>query len=261
MEHEKAVLMLVTALCEAYERKIRDQFVKLYSHALKEVPTNVINQVLPKLLKRNSAFMPRPGEVLAACVGDRPESFDPAAMAWKVLRKAIASVGGYYSVVFTDPAIAAAVEDMGGWTYLCELTQRDIEFKAKEFPQRYELARRMKLQAGKVLAGLQSRDAKTGKADVKVIGYVDGVVKIGNYAQPKEQKLLEAPKPVAIGCVADFAKRLEQKACETEKSELSATALPIKPQKREKDPNIAIAERELLKSTAIQKLKKSVFGE
>ena len=101
MTHSKRVLWLLTALCEAYERTLTDQLFDLYEVALKGVDAKAIEAALPKLLKRDTGFMPRPGEVLAAC-GGNPEEFDPAGLAWKVVLQAIIKVGGYDSVVFTD---------------------------------------------------------------------------------------------------------------------------------------------------------------
>lgn len=237
MTHAKLVLWLLTALCEAYERKLTDQLYELYLVALKDVDARTIEAALPKLLRRDTGFMPRPGEVFAACGGDGdPAQFDPEGLAWKLVRTAIGKIGGYCSVVFADPAIALAIDDMGGWSYLCELTQRELDFKAKDFPKRYELARRMKSPKVRVLAGLQQRDAKTDKADIKMIGMVSGEILIGLYRPPEEQKRLtftQTAKPVSAVTVAGFAKLLEHKL---------SVALPER-EATEESPVVALRKR------------------
>ena len=79
-------------------------------------------------------FCPRPADVVRLIQGGK---LDASMLAWSKVERAIRSVGRYSSVVFDDPIIHAVVYDMGGWVKLCEITEDELPFRAKEFETRY----------------------------------------------------------------------------------------------------------------------------
>jgi Domain of unknown function (DUF6475) len=75
-------------------------------------------------------FAPKPADVVRILQGTHT---DRSLMAWAKLHRAIGRVGSWKSIVFDDPAIHAAVEDLGGWLALCSGTSDDLPFLQKRF--------------------------------------------------------------------------------------------------------------------------------
>lgn len=67
----------------------------------------------------------------------RGDSESRSLSAWTMVERAVQSVGNYESVVFPEPAIMAAIIDMGGWLELCKVTEKELPFKKQEFVKRY----------------------------------------------------------------------------------------------------------------------------
>ena len=75
-------------------------------------------------------FAPKPADLvrqLRGTVGDR------GLVAWGKVLDAMQRVGAYQSVVFDDPAIHAAVSDMGGWPAVCRSKTDELPFTQKRF--------------------------------------------------------------------------------------------------------------------------------
>lgn len=58
---------------------------------------------------------------------------DRAQLAWGKALEAAARVGAYTDVVFDDPAIHAAIEDMGGWVKFCRTESEDLSYVQHRF--------------------------------------------------------------------------------------------------------------------------------
>ncbi|MGL4576992.1 MAG: DUF6475 domain-containing protein [Burkholderiaceae bacterium] len=61
-------------------------------------------------------FMPKPADLVRQLVGTHA---DRSLVAWGKVNEAMRAVGAYESVVFDDPTIHAAIEDIGGWPAVC----------------------------------------------------------------------------------------------------------------------------------------------
>ncbi|MEM7209590.1 MAG: DUF6475 domain-containing protein [Pseudomonadota bacterium] len=97
-------------------------------------------------------FAPKPADLVRLIEGSGQ---DRAQMAWGKVQKALSRVGAYRSVVFDDPAIHAALADMGSWPELCRTNADDLQFRAREFEQRYRgYARRQNFNYPKKLIGI-----------------------------------------------------------------------------------------------------------
>ena len=75
-------------------------------------------------------FAPKVADVvriLAGTVTDR------AALAWGKVHEAMSGVGAYTDVCFDDPAINAALEDMGGWPKVCRTELKDLSYLQHRF--------------------------------------------------------------------------------------------------------------------------------
>lgn len=75
-------------------------------------------------------FAPMPADIVKHLHGTRT---DRSLVAWGKAMQAVAQVGSWGSVTFDDPAIHAAIEDMGGWPKLCATTNDELPFVQKRF--------------------------------------------------------------------------------------------------------------------------------
>lgn len=75
-------------------------------------------------------FPPMPADIVKHLQGTQA---DRSLIAWGKVLEGIQRVGGYQSVGFDDPAIHAAVEDLGGWTTICRGTMQDLPHLQRRF--------------------------------------------------------------------------------------------------------------------------------
>lgn len=106
-------------------------------------------------------------------------STDRAALAWGKVYDAMCSVGAYTDIVFDDPAIHAAVSDMGGWPKMCRSDMAELSYLQHRFCESYRAyAGRPGFEYPRVLGGDRSPDelyAKRGLQPPKpaVVGDVE----------------------------------------------------------------------------------------
>lgn len=77
-------------------------------------------------------FAPKPADIVRQLGGT---ATDRALMAWGKVMSAIQSVGAYTDVVFDDPAIHAAIEDLGGWPKVCRGDVKDLSYLQHRFTE------------------------------------------------------------------------------------------------------------------------------
>ena len=77
-------------------------------------------------------FPPMPADIVKHLQGTQT---DRGLMAWGKVLEAIQRVGAYQSVGFDDPAIHAAVEDLGGWTTICRSTMQELPHLQRRFTE------------------------------------------------------------------------------------------------------------------------------
>lgn len=75
-------------------------------------------------------FAPKPADLVRQLQGTHA---DRSLIAWGKVLDAIQRVGAYQTVVFDDPAIHAAIVDMGGWVAICRSNVDDLPFVQKRF--------------------------------------------------------------------------------------------------------------------------------
>lgn len=79
-------------------------------------------------------FPPKPADLVRVLQGTQT---DRSLIAWGKALDAMQRVGAYQSVCFDDPAIHAAIEDMGGWPKLCRSTSDELPHVQRVFCQTY----------------------------------------------------------------------------------------------------------------------------
>lgn len=75
-------------------------------------------------------FAPKVADIVKALAGT---TTGRAAIAWGKVLGAMSAVGAYTDVVFDDPAIHAAIEDLGGWPKVCRTDMAELSYLQHRF--------------------------------------------------------------------------------------------------------------------------------
>lgn len=75
-------------------------------------------------------FAPKPADIVRQLRGTYT---DRSLIAWGKVLGAMQRVGAYASVAFDDPAIHAAVTDLGGWPAVCRSSTDELPFLQRRF--------------------------------------------------------------------------------------------------------------------------------
>lgn len=83
-------------------------------------------------------FPPRPADIVRIIDGSASGA---APLAWGKVIRAAQQVGAYSSVTFDDPAIHAAISDLGGWPEICRTEADELPFVQRRFEASYRAHR------------------------------------------------------------------------------------------------------------------------
>lgn len=128
---------VLNSVSELYGKPALSEFaVSLWWKALESYELGEFQKGLSEHITNpdSGQFMPKPADVVKALGGT---TADRAAIAWSKVDRAVRSVGGYQDVAFDDPAIHAAIVDMGGWIAVCSKSDQEWPFIQREFENRY----------------------------------------------------------------------------------------------------------------------------
>lgn len=175
MQNEIRFKEYMTAMGEIFDKEITPALSGIYWKILKPFSDEQCKVAFEQIFQ-TAKFFPKPADFLEALQGKKE---DQAALAWVKVVKMIRQIGPYQSICFADdPAIHSVIQSMGGWIMLCDVTEKELTWKAKEFEKLYSI---MKDQ-GKhptYLPGIHERDNAANGWKVKT-----QVVMIGE--KPKE---------------------------------------------------------------------------
>lgn len=135
-------------LAEVYNRKLSTLLLHTYWSCLKKYSYAAFETALwdflknPNNAKRN---FPSPADWITVIEGD---SESGSLAAWTEVITTIRHVGHYESVKFTDVLIHDVIQDMGGWIFLCQQSERELIFLQKDFERRYRMNRALKITKG-----------------------------------------------------------------------------------------------------------------
>jgi hypothetical protein len=135
-------------LGEIYNRKLSSLLLNTYWNCLKKYSYATFEMTLwnflenPNYAKRN---FPSPADWIKSIEGD---SESKSLVAWTEVITAIREVGHYESVKFTDVLIHDVIQDLGGWIFLCQQSERELIFLQKEFERRYRMRILKKITKG-----------------------------------------------------------------------------------------------------------------
>jgi hypothetical protein len=128
----------LTAVAELYGKSISEAAMALWWQALKRFDVDQVRRALTMCVEspESGQFMPKPADVIRACEGT---ASDRGLLAWGQVFDAMASVGAYKSVQFQEPAIHAAIVDIGGWVKLCRTSNDEVPFVQRRFLEAYRV--------------------------------------------------------------------------------------------------------------------------
>jgi hypothetical protein len=121
-------------------------------------------------------FAPKVADIVRILGGT---TTDRAQLAWGKAYEAAKTVGAYSDVVFDDPAIHAAIDDMGGWVKFCRSETKDLSYLQHRFCECHKAyVGRGQFEYPRVLGGDRSSDDAYAKRGLKppkptVIGDID----------------------------------------------------------------------------------------
>lgn len=128
---------LWTSTCDLYGKQPSDAAVTMAFRSLARYELADVRRALDAHVSDadGGRFMPKPADLVRHIDGD-PES--ASLQAWSKVEDAIRRIGPWQSVVFDEPSIMAAIEEMGGWIDLCKVTDKELPFRRNEFTKRYK---------------------------------------------------------------------------------------------------------------------------
>jgi len=164
LEELESFTEIMQAVSEQYGKTMTDNLLSLYWQGLQDFDLPAVRDALGRHLRNTDTgqFMPKIADIIRMLKGT---SQDAAFSAWSKVDKAVRQIGPYESVVFDDPLIHRVLHDMGGWMGLCEKTDDDWPFVAKEFETRYRgfKSRNERIEyPAKMIGVFEAHNAKEG---------------------------------------------------------------------------------------------------
>lgn len=134
-DHETFAKMML-AVGELYGKDVSPMVISLYFKALADFNVGDVGKAFNLHVRNpdNGQFFPKPADLIRMLNGNTEAQ---GMKAWSAVRDAISRVGAWRSVCFDDPVIHLVIEDMGGWTKLCEMKESEEPFVAKDFEKRF----------------------------------------------------------------------------------------------------------------------------
>lgn len=131
-----AFLRALVGAAEIHAKKLSPEQIALYWSLLEQHQVEVVVAAIERHMADPDVgmFMPKPADIIRQIAGT---SDSRAMLAWSKVERAVRCVGSYQTVAFDDWRIHAVVRDMGGWIRLCETSEDDKPFRAREFEKRY----------------------------------------------------------------------------------------------------------------------------
>lgn len=153
----------------AYYRQDASRFVlDLWWNACKPFDFEQIQKAMQRHATdpEHGQFAPKVADLVRILSGT---TTDRAALAWGKVLEAMSSVGAYTDVIFDDPAIHAAAEDMGGWPKMCRTELKELGLLQHRFMQSYRAySDRGQFDFPRRLGGDRSPDSEYEKAGLKL---------------------------------------------------------------------------------------------
>lgn len=168
-QHERAEFGQLVTDVLAYYRQDASRFVlDLWWNACRPFDFQQVQKAMQRHATdpEHGQFAPKVADLVRILAGT---TTDRASLAWGKVLEAMSAVGAYTDVVFDDPAIHAAAEDMGGWPKMCRTEIKELGHLQHRFMQSYRAyAERGQFDFPKRLGGDRSPDSEYEKAGLKL---------------------------------------------------------------------------------------------
>jgi len=135
MKNEVKFKEYMATLCELYDRQISKLLTDLYWKILEPFTDEQCEEAFKEIIY-SCRFFPKPADFLDVLQGKKQHQ---ATAAWLKVLNAVARIGNYQSVKFSDPVIHSVINAMGGWPQLCMMSNDEVKWKQKEFERLYEV--------------------------------------------------------------------------------------------------------------------------
>lgn len=122
----------LSAVAELHGKAISEGAMTLWWQALQRFEIEQVEAALRRCVEDpdGGQFMPKPADLIKRLDGT---ATDRSLIAWGKVLDAMQRVGAYTSVAFDDPAIHAAIVDIGGWTQVCRGEVAELPFLQRRF--------------------------------------------------------------------------------------------------------------------------------
>lgn len=129
---------IFTPFCEYFNAKLNTSALNIYYHSLKHLERKSLELALFRVIQTYEyATLPKVATILATFNADDGEL---STQAWDTLIYAIYECGAYKSVDFKDEAITHAVAHVGGWVFINNASEQDLnQFIQPKFKKAYLL--------------------------------------------------------------------------------------------------------------------------
>lgn len=165
---EKKDFALLIAGVYAYHRQpCSDALIGMYWRGCQRWDFDQVQVAVERLTYDAEAgkFPPKIGDLTRVLEGTHS---DRAQLAWGKALEAMSSVGAYTDVVFDDPAIHAAIEDLGGWPKVCRTETKELSYLQHRFCESHKAyTGRGTFEYPRRLAGDRSPDYEYEKKGLK----------------------------------------------------------------------------------------------
>ena len=123
---------LITDVLAYYGKDASDFTLSLWWQACQGFEMEQVSKALSAhaMDAERGVYAPKVADVVRVLAGT---TTDRAALAWGKVLGAMSAVGAYSDVVFDDPAIHAAIEDMGGWVKVCRGETAELSYLQHRF--------------------------------------------------------------------------------------------------------------------------------
>lgn len=158
---------LVTAALGYYRQDVSEFTLSVWwqgcqSYSLEQVSKALTSHATDP---ERGQFPPKVADIVRILGGTHT---DRALLAWGRTLDAMSRVGAYSDVVFDDPAIHAAIADMGGWPKLCRTDMKELSYLQHRFCQSHRAySERGEFEYPRLLTGDRSPDEVYAKRGLK----------------------------------------------------------------------------------------------
>jgi Domain of unknown function (DUF6475) len=151
---------LLTGMMAYYRQDVSPFVLDLWWSACEGLSLEQLTKAMNTHAKdpERGQFAPKVADVVRILQGTHT---DRSLLAWGKVLDATNGVGAYQDVVFDDPAIHAAVNDVGGWVKLCRTDLKELSYLQHRFCQSHKAyTERGDFDFPRVLSGDRSPDSE-----------------------------------------------------------------------------------------------------